>query len=41
MPLTATRPRLPPITLPPDAAPEAYAMFRDKRDGCLKVVLNP
>lgn len=27
--------------LPLDAAPEAYEMFRDKREGCLKVVLNP
>lgn len=24
-----------------DAAPEAYRMFRDKRDGCIKVVLRP
>jgi len=27
--------------MPLDAAPEAYEMFRDKREGCLKVVLNP
>ena len=26
---------------PLDAAPEAYAMFQDKSDGCLKVVLKP
>ena len=28
-------------TLPLDKAPEAYAMFRDKQDGCTKVVLKP
>ncbi len=27
--------------LPLDAAPEAYAMFQEKRDGCIKVVLEP
>ncbi len=27
--------------LPLDAAPEAYRMFRDKADGCIKVVLHP
>lgn len=27
--------------LPLEQAPEAYAMFRDKRDGCIKVVLQP
>lgn len=27
--------------LPLDAAPEAYAMFQAKRDGCVKVVLTP
>lgn len=27
--------------LPLEQAPEAYAMFRDKRDGCVKVVLKP
>jgi threonine dehydrogenase-like Zn-dependent dehydrogenase len=24
-----------------DAAPEAYKTFRDKKDGCIKVVLKP
>ena len=28
-------------TLPIDRAPEAYRMFRDKQDGCTKVVLKP
>jgi threonine dehydrogenase-like Zn-dependent dehydrogenase len=28
-------------TLPIDKAPRAYRMFRDKRDGCTKVVLKP
>jgi len=28
-------------TLPLDAAPEAYRMFRDKQDQCTKVVLKP
>jgi threonine dehydrogenase-like Zn-dependent dehydrogenase len=27
--------------LPLDAAPDAYRMFRDKEDECLKVVLKP
>jgi threonine dehydrogenase-like Zn-dependent dehydrogenase len=27
--------------LPLEAAPEAYEMFRKKRDGCIKVVLDP
>ncbi len=27
--------------LPLSAAPEGYEMFRDKSDGCIKVVLNP
>jgi threonine dehydrogenase-like Zn-dependent dehydrogenase len=27
--------------LPLDAAPEAYKTFRDKKDGCIKVVLTP
>lgn len=27
--------------LPLDAAPDAYEMFRDKSDGCIKVVLQP
>ena len=27
--------------LPLDQAPEAYKMFRDKKDGCIKVVLDP
>src|SRR5882672_3403154 len=27
--------------LPLDAAPEGYKMFRDKEDGCIKVVLKP
>jgi threonine dehydrogenase-like Zn-dependent dehydrogenase len=27
--------------LPLTQAPEAYAMFREKRDGCIKVVLDP
>jgi threonine dehydrogenase-like Zn-dependent dehydrogenase len=27
--------------LPLSQAPEAYAMFREKRDGCIKVVLDP
>ncbi len=27
--------------LPLSAAPEAYASFRDKKDGCIKVVLQP
>jgi threonine dehydrogenase-like Zn-dependent dehydrogenase len=27
--------------LPLDKAPEAYRMFRDKRDHCTKVVLKP
>jgi threonine dehydrogenase-like Zn-dependent dehydrogenase len=27
--------------LPLDQAPDAYAMFQAKRDGCLKVVLKP
>jgi threonine dehydrogenase-like Zn-dependent dehydrogenase len=27
--------------LPIDAAPDAYRTFRDKRDGCIKVVLKP
>jgi threonine dehydrogenase-like Zn-dependent dehydrogenase len=27
--------------LPLDAAPEAYAMFQKKQDGCVKVVLKP
>ena len=26
---------------PLDAAPEAYKKFRDKSDGCIKVVLKP
>jgi threonine dehydrogenase-like Zn-dependent dehydrogenase len=28
-------------TLPLEAAPDAYRMFRDKQDGCVKVVLKP
>jgi threonine dehydrogenase-like Zn-dependent dehydrogenase len=28
-------------TLPLEKAPEAYRMFRDKRDRCTKVVLKP
>ncbi len=28
-------------TLPLERAPEAYAMFRDKQDECIKVVLKP
>ena len=24
-----------------DAAPEAYKTFRDKKDGCIKVVIKP
>ena len=28
-------------TLPIDSAPEAYRMFRDKRDRCTKVILKP
>jgi len=27
--------------LPLDEAPEAYAMFRDKQQECIKVVLKP
>jgi threonine dehydrogenase-like Zn-dependent dehydrogenase len=27
--------------LPIDQAPDAYRMFRDKRDHCIKVVLDP
>jgi len=27
--------------LPLDEAPEAYAMFHKKQDGCIKVVLKP
>jgi hypothetical protein len=27
--------------LPLSQAPEAYKMFRDKEDGCIKVVLKP
>jgi threonine dehydrogenase-like Zn-dependent dehydrogenase len=27
--------------LPLDDAPRAYRMFRDKDDGCIKVVLKP
>ena len=27
--------------LPLDDAPEAYKTFRDKKDGCIKVVLKP
>lgn len=27
--------------LPLEQAPAAYRMFRDKRDGCVKVVLSP
>ena len=27
--------------LPLDEAPEAYRAFRDKNDGCIKVVLKP
>ena len=27
--------------LPLDDAPQAYKMFRDKQDGCVKVVLKP
>ena len=27
--------------LPLDDAPQAYRMFRDKQDGCVKVVLKP
>ena len=27
--------------LPLDQAPEAYRMFRDKQDDCVKVVLKP
>ena len=27
--------------LPLDDAPEAYQKFRDKEDGCIKVVLKP
>ncbi len=27
--------------LPLEEGPEAYRMFRDKKDGCIKVVLNP
>ena len=27
--------------LPIDSAPEAYRMFRDKQDHCIKVVLKP
>jgi threonine dehydrogenase-like Zn-dependent dehydrogenase len=27
--------------IPLDAAPDAYRKFRDKRDGCVKVVLRP
>jgi threonine dehydrogenase-like Zn-dependent dehydrogenase len=25
----------------PEEAPRGYAMFRDKADGCIKVVLQP
>jgi threonine dehydrogenase-like Zn-dependent dehydrogenase len=28
-------------TLPLDKAPDAYKMFHDKKDGCIKVVLKP
>jgi threonine dehydrogenase-like Zn-dependent dehydrogenase len=27
--------------LPLESAPDAYEMFKDKRDGCVKVVLQP
>jgi threonine dehydrogenase-like Zn-dependent dehydrogenase len=27
--------------MPLDQAPEAYKMFRDKQDACVKVVLRP
>lgn len=27
--------------MPLDAAPEAYEIFNDKKDGCVKVVLHP
>lgn len=27
--------------LPLENAPDAYKMFRDKEDGCIKVVLSP
>ena len=27
--------------LPLESAPEAYAMFQQKKDGCVKVVLSP
>jgi threonine dehydrogenase-like Zn-dependent dehydrogenase len=27
--------------MPLDQAPEAYETFRNKEDGCIKVVLNP
>jgi len=27
--------------LPLSQAPQGYAMFREKRDGCIKVVLDP
>ena len=27
--------------MPLDDAPEAYRMFRDKQDGCIKVILDP
>jgi threonine dehydrogenase-like Zn-dependent dehydrogenase len=28
-------------TVPLDKAPEMYKTFRDKKDGCIKVVLKP
>jgi threonine dehydrogenase-like Zn-dependent dehydrogenase len=28
-------------TVPLDRAPEMYKTFRDKKDGCIKVVLKP
>ena len=33
--------RLPTHLVPPEDAPEAYRAFRDKADGCIKVVLKP
>ena len=27
--------------LPLDSAPQGYRMFRDKKDGCIKIVLKP
>ncbi len=28
-------------TMPLEKAPEAYEMFQEKKDGCIKVVLKP